>query len=216
MAYEIVVPRLGLTMEEGRIVEWFKKPGETVAGGETAVCRRDGQGGAGSGGGRRWHCPSPARPVPTEPMPIGTLIGYILAPGEELPSSGSGLGDVAAPESRTRRRLPWRPQAGRRPRDGERKLSSPAARRRARRIGRRLARHRASRRRPDPGGPRGGRQPKPRRGAPDQGLAGGQAAGREAGIDLAELAAQKTWAQDRARRRRSGHRSGRSQIAHNG
>lgn len=34
MAIEVLMPRLGLTMEEGRIIEWKKKEGETVEKGE--------------------------------------------------------------------------------------------------------------------------------------------------------------------------------------
>jgi pyruvate/2-oxoglutarate dehydrogenase complex dihydrolipoamide acyltransferase (E2) component len=30
MAYKIVMPQLGLTMEEGSVTGWFKKPGEFV------------------------------------------------------------------------------------------------------------------------------------------------------------------------------------------
>ncbi|HIM56274.1 MAG TPA: 2-oxo acid dehydrogenase subunit E2, partial [Candidatus Latescibacteria bacterium] len=34
MSVEIVMPRLGWTMDEGTLVEWLKKEGETVAVGE--------------------------------------------------------------------------------------------------------------------------------------------------------------------------------------
>jgi pyruvate dehydrogenase E2 component (dihydrolipoamide acetyltransferase) len=35
MAYKIVMPQLGLTMEEGSVTSWLKKPGEFVEKGET-------------------------------------------------------------------------------------------------------------------------------------------------------------------------------------
>jgi pyruvate dehydrogenase E2 component (dihydrolipoamide acetyltransferase) len=35
MAYKIIMPQLGLTMEEGSVTSWFKKPGEFVEKGET-------------------------------------------------------------------------------------------------------------------------------------------------------------------------------------
>ncbi len=34
MIYEVQMPRLGITMEEGMIVNWFKKEGEKVKRGE--------------------------------------------------------------------------------------------------------------------------------------------------------------------------------------
>lgn len=34
MAYKIVMPQLGLTMEEGSVTSWFKKPGEWVEKGD--------------------------------------------------------------------------------------------------------------------------------------------------------------------------------------
>ena len=34
MAYKIVMPQLGLTMEEGSVTNWLKKPGEYVEKGE--------------------------------------------------------------------------------------------------------------------------------------------------------------------------------------
>jgi pyruvate dehydrogenase E2 component (dihydrolipoamide acetyltransferase) len=35
MAYKIVMPQLGLTMEEGSVTSWLKKPGDWVEKGET-------------------------------------------------------------------------------------------------------------------------------------------------------------------------------------
>ena len=91
MAYEIVVPRLGLTMEEGRIVEWFKKAGETVEAGEPLFAVETDkvvlEVEAAVGG-----IVHPLPDLPDEPMPIGTPIGYILAPGEELPQAAGGGG----------------------------------------------------------------------------------------------------------------------------
>jgi len=34
MAYKIVMPQLGLTMEEGSVTSWLKKPGDFVEKGE--------------------------------------------------------------------------------------------------------------------------------------------------------------------------------------
>jgi pyruvate dehydrogenase E2 component (dihydrolipoamide acetyltransferase) len=37
MAYKIVMPRLGLTMEEGSVTSWLKKPGDFVEKGEALL-----------------------------------------------------------------------------------------------------------------------------------------------------------------------------------
>lgn len=37
MSKSLLLPRLGETMEQGRVVEWFKKPGESFTRGETLV-----------------------------------------------------------------------------------------------------------------------------------------------------------------------------------
>ena len=34
MAYEIVMPQLGLSVDSGKIVKWLKQPGENVQAGE--------------------------------------------------------------------------------------------------------------------------------------------------------------------------------------
>ena len=86
MAIELVMPRLGWTMEEGLLVEWHAqdgaaiKPGDplfTVEGDKTLneVVSFD----AGV-----LHIP-PAAPAPGSIVAVGALLGYILQPGEALP-----------------------------------------------------------------------------------------------------------------------------------
>jgi pyruvate dehydrogenase E2 component (dihydrolipoamide acetyltransferase) len=131
MAYEIVVPRLGLTMEEGRIVEWFKEPGESVAEGEPLFAVETDkvvlEVEAAVGG-----IVHPLQNLPTDPMPIGTLIGYILAPGEALPAADV---EPLATKKQEPKAVPSTSAVGQTAPDGERKLSSPAARRRAKELG---------------------------------------------------------------------------------
>ena len=134
MAYEVVVPRLGLTMEEGRIVEWFKKTGESVEAGEPLFAVETDkvvlEVEAAVGG-----IVHPLPNLPDEPMPIGTPIGYILEPGEEVPQA-----QASVPASSTAEQpgpagpAPTVVAESQSP-DGTRKLSSPAARRRARELG---------------------------------------------------------------------------------
>ncbi len=40
MAFEVVMPRLGWTMETGRLVEWLKHEGDAVHGRRKPVYRR--------------------------------------------------------------------------------------------------------------------------------------------------------------------------------
>ena len=39
MAYKIVMPQLGLTMEEGAVTSWLKSPGEWVEKGDASIYR---------------------------------------------------------------------------------------------------------------------------------------------------------------------------------
>ncbi len=93
MAYEVVIPRLGLTMEEGSVVDWYKKDGEAVQVGEpmfsveTDKAVMDVEA---PFSGLLYRLPE----LPEGMQPIGTLVGYILQPGEALPS---GLGGEVEP-----------------------------------------------------------------------------------------------------------------------
>jgi pyruvate dehydrogenase E2 component (dihydrolipoamide acetyltransferase) len=134
MAYEIVVPRLGLTMEEGRIVEWFKESGQSVEVGEPLFAVETDKVVSeieAPVSGIVYLLPD----LPSEPMPIGMVIGYILAPGEEPPSiSRSEPTPTAAVPALEAQSSP--PTATRSERGiPDRKLSSPAARRRAQELG---------------------------------------------------------------------------------
>jgi pyruvate dehydrogenase E2 component (dihydrolipoamide acetyltransferase) len=134
MAYEVVVPRLGLTMEEGRIVEWFKKTGESVEAGEPLFAVETDkvvlEVEAAVGG-----IVHPLPDLPDEPMPIGTPIGYILDPGEELPQAQAVAGAVAVTEQPVLAESSPQLATGLLGQEGARRFSSPAARRRARELG---------------------------------------------------------------------------------
>lgn len=86
MAVDVVIPRLGWTMEEGTLVEWVKHDGDSVAQGdvlftvetdkslnevesfETGVLRIP-----------------PDSPTPGTTLPVGALIAYLVQPGEPAP-----------------------------------------------------------------------------------------------------------------------------------
>jgi pyruvate dehydrogenase E2 component (dihydrolipoamide acetyltransferase) len=86
MAFEIVMPRLGWTMESGSLAEWHKQDGDFVQAGdilfsveaEKAVQEVE----AFESGILRIPPNSPALGAP---VPVGTLLGYLVAPGEPTP-----------------------------------------------------------------------------------------------------------------------------------
>jgi pyruvate dehydrogenase E2 component (dihydrolipoamide acetyltransferase) len=86
MAHEIVIPRLGWSMEEGTFVGWLKRDGDVVRRGE-AVFELEGEKAsqeieAVDEGILR--IPANA-PQPGSVLKIGTVIGYLVAPGEPTP-----------------------------------------------------------------------------------------------------------------------------------
>ncbi len=107
MAVEIVMPRLGWTMEEGTLVEWMKKPGEAVQAGEVLFTVETDKAinEVESFDAGRLHIPADA-PGPGATVAVGTVIGYLLAEGEEPPASaaaqaagpGAGAGSAASSE----------------------------------------------------------------------------------------------------------------------
>ena len=86
MAFEITVPRLGWSMEEGTFVRWLKTEGEPVRmgeplleiEGEKAVQEIE----AGASGVLRLGTSAPA---PGEKVRVGAVLGYLLEPGEAMP-----------------------------------------------------------------------------------------------------------------------------------
>ncbi|MCL4506228.1 MAG: 2-oxo acid dehydrogenase subunit E2 [Chloroflexi bacterium] len=86
MAIEILVPRLGWTMEEGVFVEWLKRDGETVRQGDL-IFRLEGDKAlteVESMDDGILRIP-PDAPQPGATVPVGALLGYLVAPGERAP-----------------------------------------------------------------------------------------------------------------------------------
>ena len=101
MPYEIVMPRLGWNMEEGTLVEWLKQDGEKVSQGEM-VCTIEGDKAATdveSFESGILKIPN-VSPSPGQTVPVGTLLGYIVAeqelatfdPNQAPAGNGSGEG----------------------------------------------------------------------------------------------------------------------------
>ncbi len=83
MPYEIVMPRLGWNTEEGTLVEWLKQDGEKINQGEM-VCTIEGDKAATdveSFESGILKIPD-ASPKPGQTVPVGTLLGFIVAEAE--------------------------------------------------------------------------------------------------------------------------------------
>ena len=100
MPYEIVMPRLGWATEEGTLIEWLKKDGDPVRTGDV-VCviesdKAQVEVESFDAGVLRIPAGSPA---PGAKVPVGTLLGYVLSPGETLPAAAprAGIPPLSAP-----------------------------------------------------------------------------------------------------------------------
>jgi pyruvate/2-oxoglutarate dehydrogenase complex dihydrolipoamide acyltransferase (E2) component len=139
MAVEILLPKLGLTMQEGTIEEWVAAPGTTVRSGDVLMrlatdkvdveVEAEGEG--------LFH---PAVPAGVT-LPPGAVIGWLLAPGEPLPGGASDDGATGTSPSSGGDTAPAVPVAAASPAGpaapvgaGGRLLISPNARRVAREL----------------------------------------------------------------------------------
>ncbi|MDE0199312.1 MAG: 2-oxo acid dehydrogenase subunit E2 [Caldilineaceae bacterium] len=99
MAYEVTMPRLGWTMEEGVFGEWLKQDGDEVQAGDLLFTVE---------GDKATqevevfesgilHLPSTA-PAPGDVIPVGALLAYIVQAGEALPAEGSQSPQIGVQE----------------------------------------------------------------------------------------------------------------------
>jgi len=88
MAEKIAMPRLGWTMEEGTLAEWRKADGDAVEVGDILFTVESDKAlnevETFSGG---ILCIPPDAPQPGDTVPVGTLLGYLLQPGEQMPTA---------------------------------------------------------------------------------------------------------------------------------
>ena len=86
MPFEIVLPRLGWNMESGQVGEWLKKDGERVEVGDILLTiegdKATQEVEALDSGILRIP---PDSPPPGKEVPVGTLLAYLVEPGEALP-----------------------------------------------------------------------------------------------------------------------------------
>ncbi len=86
MAHDVVMPRLGWSMEEGTLVQWLKQDGDTVVAGDV-ICviesdKAENEVESFESGILRIH---PESPPPGVRVRVGTRLAYILGPGEPMP-----------------------------------------------------------------------------------------------------------------------------------
>jgi pyruvate dehydrogenase E2 component (dihydrolipoamide acetyltransferase) len=132
MPNQVVMPRLGWTMETGTVVEWLKQDGELVAAGEAifSVEADKGLTEVEALDDGILHIPEDS-PLGIE-VPVGTTLAYIAPPGTSLPSAG-GSSPPESPPAPIPERSHSQPNAAAAPRggrDGQSRIS-PRARRRA-------------------------------------------------------------------------------------
>ena len=95
MAEEIVMPRLGWTMTEGTLVEWLRHNGETVKPGDmifTVETDKVVTEVETFTGGVLYIPPIGTQPGDT--VEIGTVLAYLLQPGEEIPKADNLLSNT--------------------------------------------------------------------------------------------------------------------------
>ena len=105
MASEVTIPRLGWNMDEGTFVGWLKSDGEHVAAGEPLFSLE--------GDKATQDIESleagilripPDGPKDGEKVAVGTLIGYLVAPGEPAPFEAGSARECRRQSRRTRLR----------------------------------------------------------------------------------------------------------------
>ncbi len=86
MPTEIVMPRLGWTMEEGTLVEWLKQTGDRIESGDIIFTVESDKAinEIESFDSGTLYIP-PDAPSPGDTLPIGAILGYLLGPGEAPP-----------------------------------------------------------------------------------------------------------------------------------
>lgn len=90
MPIPVSIPRLGWNMEEGLFVEWLKADGDAVKPGDV-VFRLEGEKATEdieSLDAGTLHIPATG-PKPGDKLIVGTVIGYLLQPGEAAPTVGA-------------------------------------------------------------------------------------------------------------------------------
>jgi pyruvate dehydrogenase E2 component (dihydrolipoamide acetyltransferase) len=100
MAFEVVMPRLGWTMETGSLAEWHKKDGDYVEAGEIlfSVESEKAVQEVETLESGILRIP-PDSPSLGEEVPVGTVLGYLVKSAEAAPFEGRMAAEAPAPTS---------------------------------------------------------------------------------------------------------------------
>ena len=86
MATAVIMPKMGMTMEEGTVIQWFRQEGESVEKGQPLLEILTDK--------VNMEIEAPASGVlrgvvagPNDTVPATQIIAYILAPGEAMPGT---------------------------------------------------------------------------------------------------------------------------------
>ena len=144
MATEVVMPRLGWTMEVGRVVEWLKNDGDTIEEGDLILAIESDKAVNEVEAMEAGILRIPADPQIGVELPVGARLGYIVQPGDPDPFDldaltislhADGAGPAVAPRvSASRVTEPAATAAGANG-NAQRPAISPRARRAAARAG---------------------------------------------------------------------------------
>ena len=137
MATEIVMPRLGWTMEEGILVEWLKQNGDRVEAGDIIFTVESDKAinEIESFDSGTLYIP-PDAPQPGDTLPIGAVLGFLLGPGEQPPAATPAPPEVEREtESGPQPPAPSRPRSDRSQDRRRRSAISPRALRLAAELG---------------------------------------------------------------------------------
>ena len=112
--HSITIPRLGWSMEEGTFVGWLKQSGDDISVGD-ALYELEGEKAlqeVESIDAGTLYIP-PDAPAPGSVVAVGSLLGYLLAPGEEPPAAGAAPSGSPAAEEAQKLSPPASPSARR-------------------------------------------------------------------------------------------------------
>lgn len=132
MATEVIMPKLGMTMKDGKVVKWLKDDGDQVEKGEPLVVVMSKK--------ITYKIEAPAGGIvrhvvaPDESRTVGAVIGFVLQPEEEMPAV-----EEISPVPTEKSPAPTVERAVKSAADEEKERpfvpASPAARRRAEQLG---------------------------------------------------------------------------------
>ena len=136
MAIPITIPRLGWTMDEGVFAGWTKQEGEQVTSGESIFTLESDKAlqeiESLDGGILRI---SPGAPKAGDKVAVGTVIGYLVAPGESPPAPGLVPVPPAGPAPLPTGRVPSPPEIAASATEQDQPVVSPRASRLAAELG---------------------------------------------------------------------------------